>query len=104
MSFIEIAVVFILILSVVASVMSFWAFVTARVVLAKVSMLESAPVLRQYVERFVPIDNSEEAQKRVQQKMQEMEAQFEKSLMTTGGNKKRNKFAENNILRAEELV
>lgn len=42
----------------------------------QVDILKNVPVLRQYIERYVPVDNSDEAKKRMQVKMAEMEREF----------------------------
>lgn len=43
-----------------------------------VEAMKSAPVLRQYVEKFVPVDVSEKAQARVKAAMMEAESEFNK--------------------------
>lgn len=72
---------------------------------ARLNALENAPVLRQYVERYVPYDNSPEAQRNLEEKMKASEKEFEESLglMPTGRSDRRRRN-ETNILRAEELV
>lgn len=37
-----------------------------------VDTLKNAPVLRQYIERYVPVDNSKEAQSKIQENMEKM--------------------------------
>lgn len=92
-------------LAAIAVVLAVAAFIQVREVVAKMTMLEKAPVLKQVVQEFIPIDNSEEAQKVIKQRQHEMEQEFEKQMgVVVGGFGKRNPRAESNILRAEELV
>lgn len=97
--------VFGVLLAAVAVVIATAAFICVKKMEGKIEMLLAAPVLRQYVERYVPIDNSEEAQRVMQKKMADMEAEFDKSLdLMPNGVSVGNKRAETNMLRADELV
>lgn len=88
-----------------ALVLAALAFLKASVNAAKIELIGNAPVLRQYVERYVPIDNSEEAQKIVANKMKEMEREFEMSLgLGEAPKKPRSERAQRNILNADMLV
>lgn len=44
-----------------------------------ISALRSAPVLREYVKEFVPIDNSEEAKKIVEERIKSSQREFAKA-------------------------
>ena len=98
-----------LFLSVMSIVLAAWAIFSCARVSARMDALERAPVLRQYVERFVPIDNTEQARQTLEKKMTEYADSFERSLglmdteptRTKDRRKLRN---EANILRAEDLV
>lgn len=67
-------------------------------------MLEKAPVLRQYVERYVPYDNSEESQRRMREKMEEASKAFEDSVWPGKVKTEKQKRNEVNTLRPEDLV
>ena len=85
------------------------AFLSCVKTKARMDALERAPVLRQYVERFVPIDNTENARHILEKKMEGYADSFERSLglmdtEPTRSKDRRKIRNEANILRAEDLV
>lgn len=63
----------------------------------KIETLEKAPVLRQYIERFVPIDNSEEARKKMADAMAKASTEWNKVFGLGGGS---NEELDKEIVRA----
>ena len=95
--------IFCSILSVVFSLLSYLKVCENAV---RVEMLQKAPVLRQYVERFVPIKKNENEEGKVTEAMRDAERAFDEAFgeVPPEAMKKVPERVSNNILRAEELV
>ena len=89
-----------------AVVLGLLSYLKVRENAVRVEMLQKAPVLRQYVERYVPIKKNESEAGKVTESMRDAERAFDEAFgeVPPEGMKKVPERITNNILRAEELV
>ena len=71
-------------LSIFAILFSGYAVYKVAYIVAAIDFLTKAPVLRQYVERVIPLDNSEDAKKELEQKRALAEKEFYKTYGISG--------------------
>ena len=93
-------------LNFVAVVFSLLSYLKVRENAVRVEMLQKAPVLRQYVERFVPVKKNESEPGKMTEAMKDAERAFDEAFgeVPPEAMRKVPERVANNILRAEELV
>lgn len=74
----DVAIVFILLLAFFSFLFSLYSCLTVKELKGYIEALRNAPVLREYVKEFVPIDNSEEARKTIEDRIVKSQAEFDK--------------------------
>lgn len=72
------------IISIIAVIFAVYSIITVSTLKGYIDSLKNAPVLRQYVKEFVPIDNSEEARAIIEEKMLKSEQEFTKAFNFNG--------------------